>query len=296
MDIRRGAYRERVVVWADGPAQSPILPRRALARALWPPPPVPQGVHGQPLRLLRPMLGGPTNPRSRYTECCRSSVPLDSGSRVRRGGDGYLRFRGREDRTVKGVAVLLALANHDPPSGLPPPSCLPRSTGFGRRPLSWYFRAPRSAGLAVTALEEPEPTRRGSWPRARRSRSCARTVPLRRPSAQTAGAPAPRSGHRSRRPGGSLAGRRTNFYQHPPRSLVGRKRRFRDKKGRPGVPNPRSTIHEGEYPYIAQTIVVADPTEGLPRGRFWPHRTGFMRDPASELRRITLLGRTVNRA
>jgi hypothetical protein len=28
-------------------------------------------------------------------------------------------------------------------------------TGFGRSPLSWYFRAPRSAGLAVTALEEP---------------------------------------------------------------------------------------------------------------------------------------------
>lgn len=26
------------------------------------------------------------------------------------------------------------------------------------RPLSWYFRALRSAGLAVTALEEPEPT------------------------------------------------------------------------------------------------------------------------------------------
>ena len=40
----------------------------------------------------------------------------------------------------------------------PPPSCLPRSTGFGRSPLSWYFRALRSAGLAVTALEEPEPT------------------------------------------------------------------------------------------------------------------------------------------
>jgi ubiquinone/menaquinone biosynthesis C-methylase UbiE len=38
------------------------------------------------------------------------------------------------------------------------------------RPLSWYFRAFRSAGLAVTALEEPEPTDeflegspRGSW-------------------------------------------------------------------------------------------------------------------------------------
>lgn len=31
-------------------------------------------------------------------------------------------------------------------------------TGFGRSPLSWYFRALRLAGLAVTALEEPEPT------------------------------------------------------------------------------------------------------------------------------------------
>src|SRR5918998_1555002 len=31
MDIRRGGYRERVVVWGDGPARSPILPRRALA-------------------------------------------------------------------------------------------------------------------------------------------------------------------------------------------------------------------------------------------------------------------------
>ena len=31
MDIRHGAYRERVVVWADGPARSPILPRRVLA-------------------------------------------------------------------------------------------------------------------------------------------------------------------------------------------------------------------------------------------------------------------------
>ena len=31
-------------------------------------------------------------------------------------------------------------------------------TGFGRGPLSWHFRAPRSAGLALTALEEPEPT------------------------------------------------------------------------------------------------------------------------------------------
>ncbi len=31
-------------------------------------------------------------------------------------------------------------------------------TGFGWGPLSWHFRAPRSAGLALTALEEPEPT------------------------------------------------------------------------------------------------------------------------------------------
>ena len=27
------------------------------------------------------------------------------------------------------------------------------------RPLSWYFRAIRDAGLAVTSLDEPEPTR-----------------------------------------------------------------------------------------------------------------------------------------
>ena len=31
-------------------------------------------------------------------------------------------------------------------------------TGSGRSPLSWHSRAPRSAGLAVTAVEEPEPT------------------------------------------------------------------------------------------------------------------------------------------
>ena len=42
--------------------------------------------------------------------------------------------------------MLLALANHDYPlSG-------------GRSSLSWYFRALRSAGLAITAFEEPEPT------------------------------------------------------------------------------------------------------------------------------------------
>jgi hypothetical protein len=31
-------------------------------------------------------------------------------------------------------------------------------TGFGRGPPSGHFRAPRSAGLALTALEKPEPT------------------------------------------------------------------------------------------------------------------------------------------
>src|SRR5215212_1598629 len=30
-------------------------------------------------------------------------------------------------------------------------------------------------------------------------------------------------------------------------------------------------------------------------GRFWPYRTGAMQDPASELRRITLLGTSVNK-
>jgi len=30
-------------------------------------------------------------------------------------------------------------------------------TPYYHRPLSWYFRALRSAGLAVTAFEEPEP-------------------------------------------------------------------------------------------------------------------------------------------
>jgi hypothetical protein len=55
-------------------------------------------------------------------------------------------------------AVRLPLRDLTPRHASPPPSCLPRSTGFGRSPRSWYFRAPRSAGLAVTALEEPEPT------------------------------------------------------------------------------------------------------------------------------------------
>jgi ubiquinone/menaquinone biosynthesis C-methylase UbiE len=32
------------------------------------------------------------------------------------------------------------------------------STPYYHRPLSWYFRALRAAGLAVTAFEEPEPT------------------------------------------------------------------------------------------------------------------------------------------
>jgi hypothetical protein len=31
-------------------------------------------------------------------------------------------------------------------------------TGFGRGPPSGHFRAPRAAGLALTALEKPEPT------------------------------------------------------------------------------------------------------------------------------------------
>jgi hypothetical protein len=57
--------------------------------------------------------------------------------------------------------VLMALANHDhPPSGLMPPVRPNAPTGFGRSPLSWYFRALRSAGLALTAFEEPEPTER----------------------------------------------------------------------------------------------------------------------------------------
>ena len=44
----------------------------------------------------------------------------------------------------------------------PPPSCLIPPTGSGRSPLSWHFRAPRSAGLALTALEGPGPTTEGS--------------------------------------------------------------------------------------------------------------------------------------
>jgi len=53
-------------------------------------------------------------------------------------------------------------------------------------------------------------------------------------------------------------------------------------------PDPRSTIHEDEYPYIAQTIVAADPAEGARRRRFGAYRTGSMRHPASGLRRMSL--------
>ena len=55
--------------------------------------------------------------------------------------------------------MLLPLRDLAPPrQASPPPSGLTSPTGFGRSPLSWHFRAPRSAGLAATAFEEPEPT------------------------------------------------------------------------------------------------------------------------------------------
>ncbi len=69
------------------------------------------------------------------------------------------RSSGGRPSASKSIRPCVYLSVTSPPRhASPPPSCLPRSTGFGRSPLSWYFRAPRSAGLAVTALEEPEPT------------------------------------------------------------------------------------------------------------------------------------------
>ena len=100
------------------------------------------------------------------------------------------------------------------------------------------------------------------------------SVPLRRGSAQTAGATAPRRGHRSRRPGAAWPAVALTFTNIHRKASRGESVNSGTKRGTPAGPTPCSTIHEGEYPYIAQTIVAADPTEGLPRGRFWPHRTG----------------------
>ncbi len=86
-------------------------------------------------------------------------------------------------------------------------------TGFGRSPLSWHFRALRSAGLAVTAFEEPEPTE-GFMAESSQG-PFLREVPLhcvaearKLPAAWTVPPPRGRGAGR----GGSLAGRRTNFY------------------------------------------------------------------------------------
>jgi hypothetical protein len=54
-------------------------------------------------------------------------------------------------------------------------------------------------------------------------------------------------------------------------------------------------MHHGEYLSNMQTSVVAGPVEGGRTGVFWTYRTGVMRDPASELRRITLPRTPVNK-
>src|SRR4028119_1780601 len=155
MDIRRGGYGECPAVRGDSPIRSPILPRRALAysrgvaaasgpiggtrstasasRAS----PRGDGQHArrahrgsdQFARNPWPARGSPAwvtsvghRTPNRGTRGAALRCPRTPVYRVRRRGDGHLRFRGREDRAAKGGAAPLALAKHDhPPSLVMPP-------------------------------------------------------------------------------------------------------------------------------------------------------------------------------